>query len=261
MSTQGTRIVRDWETVFGRWAQPPGKTEVDRCENAVRAIRNAVASSPALRDRGVKVFVQGSYRNRVNVRQDSDVDVGVMCHDVFLYQLAAGRSQAALGIAEAAYGFAQFKGELEDALVAHFGRAAVTRGNKAFDIKADTYHVEADVVPLFEFRQYWDAGRYRAGVALLPDDGSGRIENHPERLLESWPQVPLHYENGVSKNEETSRRFKGIVRILKSIRNEMDERGDSAATPIPGYLLECLAWNVPVTCYDSATWIGRLSKH
>lgn len=258
MNTRSIRIVRDWEAVCGRWAQPPGKTEESRCENAVGAIRNAIAGSPALRDRGVKVFVQGSYRNRVNVRQDSDVDVGVMCHDVFLSQLPAGRSQADFGIVDAAYGFAQFKGELEDALVAYFGRGAVTRGNKAFDIKANTYHVEADVVPLFEFRQYRDAGRYRAGVALLPDDGSGRIENYPERLLETWPNVPLHYENGVSKNEETGRRFKGMVRILKSIRNEMDERGDPSAKPIPGYLLECLAWNAPVACFDSETWIGRL---
>lgn len=254
----GTKSVRDWEAVFSGWAQPPGRTEEARCENAVGAIRNAISRSPALRDRGVKVFVQGSYRNRVNVRQDSDVDVGVLCHDVFLSQLPAGKSQASFGIVDASYGFAQFKSELEDALVAHFGRAAVTRGNKAFDIKANSYHVEADVAPFFEFRQYWEDGTYRAGVALLPDDHSGRIENFPERLVEYWPAVPLHYENGVSKNTATGRRFKGIVRILKHIRNEMEERGHPTARAIPRYLLECLAWNVPNACYDGHTWDARV---
>ncbi len=161
-------------------------------------------------------------------------------------------------IVPATYGFNQFKDELEVALVAHFGRSAVARGNKAFDIKANTYRVEADVVPFFEFREYRGDGSFRAGAALLPDDGSGCIENYPERLLETWPDVPLHYENGVSKNQETTRRFKGMVRILKSIRNEMDVGGYSSAKQIPGYLLECLAWNAPMECYYAQTWIDRL---
>lgn len=249
---------RDWEATFGRWAQPPGKAEEERCENAVGAIRNAIARSSALRDRSVKVFVQGSYRNRVNVRQDSDVDVGVLCHDVFLSQLPAGKSQAEFGIVDAAYGFAQFKSELEDALVAHFGRAAVTRGNKAFDIKANSYHVEADVAPFFEFRRYLENGGFLAGVALIPDDGGRRIENFPERLVDNWPGVPLHYENGVSKNTETGRRFKGVVRILKHVRNEMSEQGHATARSIPRYLLECLAWNAPNACYEGYTWDARV---
>jgi len=40
-------------------------------------------------------------------------------------------------------------------LVDRFGRAVVKRGNRAFNIRENTYRVEADVVPLFEFRQYW----------------------------------------------------------------------------------------------------------
>ena len=34
---------------------------------------------------------------------------------------------------------------------------------------------------------------------LLPDKGD-LIYNYPERILDSWPQIPQHYENGVSKN-------------------------------------------------------------
>lgn len=202
----------------------------------------------------MKVFVQGSYRNRVNVRQDSDVDVGVLCHDVFRPEVPLGRTWADFGIARAAYRFSEFKADVENALVAHFGRAAVTRGNKAFDVKATSRQVEADVVPLLEFRSYFDQGGYLAGVALDPDDGSPRIVNFPERLLDHWPAVPLHYENGVSKNADTGRRFKGVVRILKSICNEMVEAGQPAAEPIPGYLLECLAWNAPNVCYRGINW-------
>ena len=246
-------MVRDWESTFSSWARPPGKTEQQRSENAIRAIRNAIYGSSRLNQRQIKVFTQGSYRNRVTVRQDSDVDVGVMLYDYFLSQYPVGKTHADFGNENADYSFSQFKDELEGALVAQFGRAAVTRGNKAFTIRENTYKVEADVAPFFEFRKYWENGTYRAGVGLIPDKGS-RIENFPERLLDYWPRVPLHYENGVTKNENTARRFKGITRILKRLRIEMDYLGKNAAKSVPGYLLECLSWNVPNRYFDQSTW-------
>ena len=246
-------MVRDWEGTFSSWARPPGKTEQQRSENAINAIRTAIDGSPKLRTRRIKVFTQGSYRNRVTVRQDSDVDVGVMLHDYFLDQYPEGKTRADFGNYDADYSFSQFKRELEETLVAHFGRNAVTRGNKAFSIRENTYRVEADVTPFFEFRQYWETGTYRAGVALVPDNGF-RIENFPERLLEYWPSTPLHYENGVSKNTTTGRRFKGVVRILKKLLVEMDEAGHNTAKSVPGYLLECLSWNVPNGAFNRSTW-------
>ena len=250
-------MTRDWEGTFNSWAQPPGKTEEQRSENAIGTIRNAINASPKLKSQQIKIFPQGSYRNRVNVRRDSDVDVGVMLYDYFLVQYPEGKGTADLNHFDADYSFSQFKNEVEEALVAHFGRAAVKRGNKAFNIKETTYHVEADVVPLFEFRHYWENGTYRAGVALIPDRGD-RIENYPERLVDYWPSTPLHYENGVSKNGNTSRCFKGVVRIIKKIRNEMEEAGYSSAQAIPGYLLECMTWNVPNAYFAGPTWDARI---
>ena len=246
-------MARDWERTFRVWAQPPGQTEQQRSENAIRAIRRAIDGSSKLEAHQIKVFAQGSYRNSVTVRQDSDVDVGVMLYDCFLSEYPAGKTNRDFGNCDADYTFSQFRNEIEEALVAHFGRVAVTRGNKAFTIRENSYQVEADVAPFFEFRQYWENGTYRAGVALLPDNGS-RIENFPERLLEYWPSTLLHYENGVSKNKATGRLFKGIVRILKNLRNEMDEAGYSVAKSVPGYLLECLTWNVPNSEFDWPTW-------
>lgn len=252
-------MARDWESSFAFWAQSPSKTEEERCERVIKAIRAAVAESPQLQRRSIKVFTQGSFRNRVNVRQDSDVDVGVMLHDYFLSQYPQGKSNADFGNHDINdYSFAQFKNELEQALVNYFGRPAVKRGNKAFDIKASASQVEADVVPLFEFRQYWEGGTYRAGVALIPDRGA-RIENFPERLVDYWPPTPLHYENGKSKNDATSRRYRGMVRILKKVRIEMDDAGNSAAA-VPGYLVECLVWNAPDWCFGHDTWVDRVQS-
>lgn len=251
---------RNWESIFSSWAQPPSKTEQERCERVIRAINMAVGKSPKLQERKILVFTQGSFRNRVNVRQESDVDVGVMLYQYFLAQYPEGKRDADFGNSDAGYSFSQFKNELEDALVSYFGRAAVKRGNKAFDIKASQSQVEADVVPLFEFRRYWDNGDYRAGVALIPDNSGRIIENYPERLVDYWPATPLHYENGVSKNTATQRRYKGIVRIIKKLRIELEENGNQTAAASPGYLLECLGWNAPDWCFSQDTWVDRIQS-
>ena len=252
-------MTRDWESTFRAWARPPGDAEEGRAENAIRGIRDAVRASDKLSRRRIKVFVQGSYRNRVNVRQESDVDVGIMLYEHFLAQYPEGKGDVDFGNTGAGYKFSQFKDELEEALVARFGRAAVRRGNKAFNIRENTYHVEADAAPFAEFRRYFDDGSYLAGVALIPDHG-WRIVNYPERLVEYWPVTPLHCENGNSKNDATSRRYRGIVRILKHLRNEMEERGHASAKPVPGYLLECMVWNTPNSRFDGQTWDSRVQS-
>ena len=83
---------RDWEQEFRKWATSPSETEQKRCENAISAIKNAITKSEALKHRRTRVFVQGSYRNRVNVRKESDVDVGVLCDETFFPQYPAGKS-------------------------------------------------------------------------------------------------------------------------------------------------------------------------
>ncbi|MDX2198762.1 MAG: nucleotidyltransferase [Phycisphaerae bacterium] len=225
---------RDWENTFRSWGQPPSQSERDRCENAERAIRKAIAASATLAARSITVFAQGSYANRTNVRQDSDVDICVLCRDVFYYDLPTGVASESYGITPATYEYARFKNEVGTALTDYFGYTAVTRGNKAFDVHANTYRIDADVVPAFEYRRYTSASAYHEGTKFLPDNG-GQVIN--------WPTQ--NYDNGVSKNRLTGERFKAMVRIMKRLRNEMAEATIAAATPIASFLQECLVWNVP----------------
>lgn len=236
-------MVRDWESVFSSWAKPPGKTERERCENAERAIRNAITASDKLKPRKIKVFSQGSYQNNTNVRKDSDVDIGILCYDTFFMDLPEGYTREDFEIDPATYQYAQFKDEVGEALIAYFGKNSVRRGNKAFDISENSYHVEADVAPFFEHRRYSTDGSYLSGVELSPDKG--------ERVI-NWPEQ--HYENGVRKNKITSRRFKSAIRIIKSLCNEMSDSGIAQAKPILGFLIECLVWNVPDDHFGYNTW-------
>lgn len=248
---------RNWENTFSQWARPPGKTENERCENAIMAIRKAIEQSDSLKQRKLTVFPQGSYRNRVNVRQDSDVDVGVLCDESFFYQIPDGTTAETFGFFPATYKYAQFKNELQNALTTYFGPRAVRRGNKAIDIRENEYHVDADVAPFFEYRHYSRDKSYLCGVALKPDHGE-QIRNYPERILDSWPHIPLHYENGADKNKTTHRSYKGVVRILKKLRNEMEDEHINEAQPIPGFLIECMIWNAPTECFHGNTWDGKL---
>jgi predicted nucleotidyltransferase len=234
---------RDWEQQFRAWAKPPGKTEEERCNNAASAIRNAIKASDRLRDRGVSVFAQGSYRNNTNVRQDSDVDIGILCADTFFFDLPEGTTRETFQIVPATYGYAQYKNEIEEALVGYFGRSAVTRGNKAFDVHETSYHVEADVAAFFEHRRYSADGHYLEGVELRTDREDRRIINWPEQ----------HYANGCRKNNDTGTRFKSIVRVLKALSNEITENRVTEGG-IPGFLIECLVWNVPNDSFQHSTY-------
>lgn len=240
-------MARDWESSFTSWAQGPSKTEEERLQNVERQIRQAIDSSDKLKNRDIRVFVQGSYRNRVNVRQDSDIDMGVVCYDNFFpeYNDDNIKNVVSKSFSDGTYDYQTFKTELYECLVDKFGSVAVTRGNKAIDIKANSYRVEADVAGFFEHRRYYNTSNYHSGVEMIPD-------NYSPPRVRNWPEQ--HYENGVSKNGLTKRRYKRVVRIIKKLSNEMASNGVLSADKVPGFLIECMVWNVPNDKFGHATY-------
>ena len=225
-----------WEEQFRDWAKRPGETERDRMDNAEKEIKNAIKASHDLRSRNIRVFAHGSYRNNTNVRQDSDVDIAVVCQDDFFADYPTRMTREDFGNSRSEYNYSTFKNDVGKALEDYFGSSAVTRGNKAFDLHETSYHVDADIAPFSEYRRYHRNGEYLAGVGLRPDNGI------PPKVI-NWPDQ--HYKNGVAKNRATGRRFKAVVRILKALANEMAKAGFRVAQSIPGFRIECLVWNVP----------------
>lgn len=229
---------------FQRWSSPASDAEEQKIDRVIREVKAAVDNSSTLSFRDVRVFPQGSYRNSTNVRLNSDVDVAIVCHDSYMCDYPLGVSREDVGLTDADYTYAEFKNDVGRALSSRFGYGAVTRGNKAFDIKATMSQVEADVAPFFEHRKYTSVNSYLEGVALRPDNGV------PIRIV-NWPQQ--HYDNGVAKNNATSRRYKSVVRIIKRLKNEMQENGIPTSLPITGFLIECLVWNVPNNYFNQNT--------
>jgi hypothetical protein len=245
----------DWEEKFRSWGKPPGATEKAKCENAEGMIRKAINASQKLGAHNIKVFPQGSYRNRTNIPAESDVDICVCCQDVFFtdFQYAPGVTRESINLFDSPYAYRTFKDEVGQALVEYFGNKGVTRGNKAFDVHENTYRVDADVVACFKFNRYVKLpdGRLSIleGTAFDPDVG--------ERTI-NWPEQ--QYKNGVAKNEATAQRYKATVRVLKTLRNEMNDAGMDAAKPIPSFLMECLIYNVLNEFLSAESYVANLRE-
>lgn len=228
-------IIKDlqMENLLKKWAEPPSDTEDQRCDNAVSVVRNAIDSYSALKNRDIRIFAQGSYRNGTNVKTESDVDICVCCVDPCFLDLPDGITKWDVGLFEPTYTYSEFKNDVHQALKIYLGTNTITPGNKAFNLHENSYRVDADVVPAFEHRRYNKNLKYISGTELWSDDGT-RIINWPDQ----------NYENGTTKNLCTKQHFKKAVRILKRLKNFMEEQNIQAAKPIPSYLIECLVWNV-----------------
>jgi hypothetical protein len=153
------------------------------------------------------------------------------------------------------YNYPEFKNDVGDALVAHFGPPpAVVRGDKAFDIHENTYRVESDCLAAFRHVRYRRdyGGRIAVGAEGIEfrTDKGVRIVNFPEQ----------QQANGITKHDATGQRFKKMVRVLKNLRNEMDEAGQSSAKPIASFLSECLVFNVPNSTFGHTTFYDELRE-
>lgn len=237
------------EETFTLWSQDPGKTEAEKCDNAETAIKKAIAANKELASLDVSIFAQGSFRARTNVRQDSDVDICVRYNTAFFGDYPEGKSGKDFGFGDASLTFADFKNKVELALKSYFGETSVARGKKAFDVHANSYRIDADVVATFEHRRY--SGRlnpdgthnYLSGVAFDPNTGA-RIINWPEQ----------NYTNGVARNDATGRGYKRAIRILKRLRNKMQDEKVAEASNIASFLIECLVWNAPLEAFEHDTY-------
>jgi len=234
------------------WAKGPGTTEQEKCENSERAIRAAIEADAFLQrlDPKPTVSVQGSYRSNTNVRQDSDVDVCVLLPDTYFWsvQFSDISAEQVPGRGQARISFKDFRNAVETALVNRFGRQEVNRGNKAFDVHANSYRVDADVVTAFEHRRHLTRRPdgvvpYELGIEFATDAGVQII---------NWPEQTS--TNGIAKNTRTGRQYKRAIRIIKRLRNEMQEKGIAAAKDIGSFVIESLVWNVPDGAFEHADY-------
>ncbi len=232
------------------WRYPASDTEESKLNNAEKMVKDAIADSAELSRKNIEVFGQGSYANDTNIKINSDIDINVCLNDTIFISLPDGKKQEDFGYSDSEYTFSKYKDAIEAALVKKFGRDDVKRNNKCITVVANTYRVEADVVPTFKFNRHDTDGGKAIGAKFITDDGIP-VVNYPIQ----------HIENGKSKNALTQRRFKRLTRIFKRLRYKMIEDKLPVNENITSFLIECLLWNVPNQIFnDYETWNDRL-KH
>ena len=227
------------ENTLQSWTVPLSETEENRVKNTIRMIDDAIRTKDALANEEIEIFTQGSYANNTNVRQNSDIDVCIMLKSYFYTNYEDGVCSADFGYTDGGPSFNEFRELIMDALEDKFGSNNVNSRNKCIDVRANSYHVNADVVPAIQYRDYKiihsrDKNRFVEGIKFLAQDGSWVI-NYPKD----------HINNGKTKNIETSHKYKKLVRIMKHIRNEMVSEGIINGEIITSFLVECLVWNIP----------------
>lgn len=244
------RTEQSWEDRFKSWSGGPGDTELEQCDNAERMVRKAVAQCPILNKMTTEVFAQGSFRNNTNIAQESDIDISVCLTDYMYYELPVGASPTQFDITPGDREFGPYKDSVLNALECYFGKASVTRGDKAIRVHSNTYRIDADVVANWQYKEYFDPAQpdqVRVGVKFQSDPGV-QIINYPKQ----------HTAEGIAKNDKTSRRFKKMVRILKSLQAEMFDQ-DVIKKKLSSFFVESLVFNVPnpkfgATLYRDDVW-------
>jgi hypothetical protein len=228
------------EEQFQNLCKDVSKTENDKIKNAIFMVNDAVKRNNELRNLDIEVFVQGSYANNTNVKAESDVDVCVMLKSTFYYGCPDGLTNEDYGFPLAYdFDYNRYKQNVIEALKAKFGPNDIKIGNKAVNIKSNTYRVEADVVIALQYRNYRainskEYNRYIEGTKFISSSGD---------IVINYPKI--HIENGNLKDEETYGLYKNLVRIFKNIKNDMTDERIITGDKITSFLIESLIYNVP----------------
>ena len=247
--------MRYTEETLQSWTTPLSRTEEQRAENTINMITTAINESDDLKQMDIEVFVQGSFANNTNVRSDSDVDVCVMLKDTFHTEYPDGKKREDYGFTASDLSFQRYREMVKKALEAKFKTESVIDGNKSLKINENTYHVQADVVPAFQLRNYYyhkstDPNKYVEGTWFVSKKGE-EVSNYPK----------VHIRNGIDKNNRTNCQYKQLVRIMKRIKNNMVDDKVTDGDKITSFLVECLVYIIPdriITGYS--TWTETVKQ-
>ncbi|MFF7990497.1 hypothetical protein ACFZDG_11995 [Kitasatospora xanthocidica] len=228
------------QELIKKWISPSTEAEAVRQDRAERMVKDAIGAHDAFDDvrSDLTVVAKGSYPNNTNVRSDSDVDIKVQLNSLYYYDFAPGvvpfpdlSSNSYTG----PWTPTRLRQEVGKALVNAFGSDVDDNHNVAFYVPPVAgSRPNVDVVPCFQYRLFTDGARssFHTGSAVYCQDGK-RIVN--------WPELQL--VNGRAKNTSTGKRYKFVVRVLKSVENELCRK--KLIEAVPSYFCECLIYNVP----------------
>lgn len=236
------------KSILESYSEPLSSTEKEQCEHAIDMVKDALveygykinnirqnynsdgyAYYYELREEDytgtVTILIQGSYANNTNIKRYSDVDVSVILRPIIPISLENS--------------FNKFKIKIYNALYRKFGSDTV-RKNKSINVIGNNYRKNIDVVPAFAL-----SSNLEDGIQLLTDDGE-KIINYPIKQI----------KNENLKNSQTKFMFKKYIRILKNIKEDMEESHISSSNEIGSFQVESLLWNLDNDIFTKYETLG-----
>lgn len=227
------------ESQLESFTKPLSESENQRCENMINMIKDAIEDYYGeTRDykaqlNNYEIFLQGSYANNTNVRQNSDVDICVMYKNIFSYEMPQGYTLDK-NYSDSTLNYYDLRNMIKSALIKKFGNGRVQDKNKSIRILSNTYTTDADVVVAFQYRKYINGSNYIEGIYYKALDGT---------IIKNYPKV--HIKNGNNKNDETNHMYKKMVRIFKKIMYDMQDDSIPNSNEVKGFVIECMCYNYP----------------
>lgn len=222
------------------WTGPSSDSEQEKQDRTERMIRQAIDAHAPFESCGLKVYAKGSYANNTNVRADSDVDIAVECTEAEYWEEAQPGFHKPGGTYKGIWTPEKLRSELLSALRATFAGQVDDSGSTAIKVHSGSARVDADVVPCFSYRYYFESTT-RPGTKIFKTD-TGSLVNYPAQQL----------EKGKAKNVRTGYAYKKGARLLKRVENAMSE--DGTFRELPSFFVECLAFNCPDSAFGHSTW-------
>lgn len=237
------------EAQLATWSNQDGTANSMAAHTSVR--KALEANDSGLNCADFEIYLQGSYRNKTNIRADSDVDL-VVQYDKVYYRDLANLSPLELQLYQGChsrvdYGAVEWRTDVEKALRRKFPGKVQVGGGKALKVTTGPGNMTADVVPALLYKQY----TYFNTLKDEAFDPGMKFADSQGNITLNFPK--LHIDNGEDKNSEDRADgwYKPAVRMFKNARNRAIERGFLRDGVAPSYFVEGLLYNVPDTCFTS----------
>lgn len=231
--------MRYTEAQLESFTKPISDSENQRCENMIKMVKEAIqcyyneTRDYKMNLDNYEIFLQGSYANNTNVKQNSDVDICVMYKNVFNYEMPQGYSLDS-SYTNSTLDYFQLRDLIKKALIKKFGSNRVVDKNKAIRILSNSYTTDADVVVAFQYRNYSNSTNYQEGIYFKALYDNSIVINYPK----------IHIKNGNRKNVSTNYMYKKMVRIFKKIMYDMQDNNIYISKEAKGFVLECMVYNI-----------------
>lgn len=194
------------------------------------------------------IYLQGSYANHTNIRGDSDVDIILEFTSIFSHNINEFSQEEQEDFnnqyQDAEHSINYYKNQVRRLL--NESNYTFIEKDKCFKITEGTA-INADIVVCSSYKKFTEYPKCIEGI-LIP--------SNPKTI--SFPK--LYKEKLSSKNTETNKNYKSMVRIFKNIFNYINTNSTEKYANLSSHIIESVLYNVPNDYFKDSNLLERFTS-